>query len=200
MTKNTIYTIIEKAESLGIKDTSQIKSTRSWWNGSSYEKRYRESIVIVFKSHIEAEFHDINYSLTCEKEIGKNWSCHKKEHLYIRFDINKEKNIVSYKLANTEIDVLVEVARAANNLRPMSWEQPISVVLAKTHGDYRVTFGTYASCAQSLTIRRDFDGDANQYSVIYGNSKYFGGCASIGGYTDTDKLYVVYEKDKWVSN
>ena len=39
LSKNTINTIIEKSEKLGIKDTSQITTIRSWWNGNSYEER-----------------------------------------------------------------------------------------------------------------------------------------------------------------
>ncbi len=198
ISKSNITEIIKIAEKLEINDTFQIKTIRSWWNGRSYDKRYEESVDIIFKPHIVGEYHTINYSLICRKKIDENWDCQKKEHLYIRFDTNQEINILAHKQTQTDIGVLVEVARAANNQRPMTWRRSISEILPKSNGDFIVTFGSYATCARKLTLRRYYKGETNLYSVVWENLRNIDGCASIAGYIDINSLYVVYENDKWI--
>jgi hypothetical protein len=194
--KAEIKQIILKATEIGIKETSEINIIRSWRNGHSTDKNVDKFININFKPHVVEQYYEINYSLFCNAEVNDNWSCSKKENIYIAFEANKEKHIITYNKAGGNINILVEVARAANNLRPMSWNEPISKVYAKPGGDFIVTFGSYASCARHLIIRREYSKKDNMYKVLW--NKFQGSCTSIGGYIDTNKLYTIYENEKWL--
>ncbi|MFK8012313.1 MAG: hypothetical protein AB8B80_09750 [Marinicellaceae bacterium] len=198
ISKENIKIIIEEAKKLGIKETTEIKTIRSWLNRNHKEEKYKESIAIVFKPHIEAKFHAINHQLSCEKLLTESWKCENKEQLYLRFDENQEYTIFSENKESTQIETLVEVARAANNLRPMSWRQTISGVYQKHQSLFRVTFGSYASCFYAINIIREYNGKSNLYSVDWEKVEN-SGCAQIAGFIDTNKRYVVYENEKWIS-
>lgn len=201
ISKSDVLEIIKLAEKNGIKQSAEINKIRSWRDRHSYDQNYSEYLDIDFKPHKQDDYSKSIYTLYCNNASEKKWICEKKEKVFIRFDLGQEKNILVYGNKNLPNERLVEVARAANNLRPKSWEQSISTISAKPQGDYRVRFGNYASyCVRSLTIRREFDGNDNLYSVIWGNMKYINSCSSIGGYIDTTKLYVIYENDEWISD
>ncbi len=139
------------------------------------------------------------FILDCNTRTNSRWNCNKREIIYIRFDLNKEKDILAFRNPDTDINIFVEVARAANNLRPMSWDKPISRVYAKAGGDYRVTFGKNRDCTRNIVIRRDFDEGGNSYKVVWGRINNVFSCATIGGYIDTSKLYVIYENNEWIT-
>lgn len=198
ISKNDVLLIVTEAENLGIPKSLEINKIKSWRDGKLDAKRYFEYVSIDFEPHKEDGFYKIFYTLHCNNRNNHKWTCQKDDNIRIRFDLKQDKNIIVYNQSNVELGVLVEVARAANNLRPMSWDRPISKVFAQKQRNYIVTFGTEASCARSLVIKRDFDDNGDLYKVVWDKFSLYG-CRSIAGYIDTSKRYVVYENGKWIS-
>ena len=199
ISKNDVLLIIKEAENHGIKLTSEISKIRSWRDGKFDDKRHNKYISIEFEPHIISEFYNVSFILDCDTRTKNRWNCDKRESIYIRFDLDKGKDILAFRNSNPDINILVEVARAANNLRPMSWYRPISSVHTINAENYRVTFGTNGDCTKHILIRREYGENDSLYAVNWDKTD-ISSCSQIAGYFDTSKLYMIYENGNWVTD
>lgn len=183
--KTDMQQVLEQATNLGIDSSISVDKII----GKSGQS---PMIKVIYHAHEDTEFYSTNSELICQQK--GQWNCEKKDMIKLRFDLKQEKNITIEKTPNISAEEYIEIALAANNQRPMSWNNPILTIVPKPDGVFKVTFGK-GVCTQNLYIQRTRKNDENHFLVLWDKtidgSGCFEGC-------DNDSRYVIYENGEWL--